>query len=92
MLDGAQVVLEVARGDEGTHGLREERGRPLLRGGLDAAKRGVVARRRIRCDDVEQQHGHSRIREMRGNPRTHGARAQHSHTSYGPHRRSPIGV
>src|SRR5258708_35140680 len=80
-----EVIFEIARRDQRWFFVREKTGRPLLDRVFDALERGRVAIRLIGYNDVQKKNGYARVGKMRGNARSHGARAKHADTTNGSH-------
>ena len=72
----SQIVIEVARANARGGGWRIKRGGLALLERIERFVRDGVSRA-IACSQVQQQHAHPGVRQMRGDARSHGARAQH---------------
>ena len=71
-----QIIVEVAGANARGSRRRVERGRLALLQRVERLVRNGVAGA-VAAGQIQQQHAHAGICQMRGNPRAHGARAQH---------------
>ena len=79
--DAAQVVLEIAGGDQRFGGVGEERDGPLLRSAFDSGQRRRIALGLVGQHDIQQVDREPGIGEVGGDARPHGPRSQNRNTA-----------
>ena len=79
--DAAQIVLEIAGGDQGFGGVGEERHGPLLGGAFDSGQRRRIPLGLVGQHDIQQVHREPGVGKMGRDARTHGSRSQNRNTA-----------